>query len=530
MTVKQSQQSPLIASLLKPDAYLHPTESIELLETHISWVILTGTYAYKIKKPVNLGFVDFSTLPKRKFFCEEELRLNGRLAPMLYLDVVPICGSVERPVVGGTGSAIEYAVKMLQFPQSAQLDKQLNAGLLSEGDMEALAETIARYHQDAEVVAFEGAGEALELAGAPMRDNFIPIEQSVDMRTVRLIRAWTEDSLKQCEQALIERHKNGFIRECHGDLHLANLVRLPEAIVAFDCIEFNPDLRAIDVISDIAFLAMDLVARARQDLAAIVLNRYLERSGDYAGMAVFGLYFVYHAMIRAKVAAVRSQEIADTVEREHELEQLKHYLAVALRWIKRPKPLLIATHGFSGSGKTWLSGQLISQIPAIRVRSDIERKRMQGLKERARTRAKPGEGAYSDRARRQVYENLMVIVRELLTAGYTVIADASFLKREDRQLLEAEAVRCDVPLVIVHAHASDKELNRRLRERDASGSDASEATVDVLAYQREHADALSDEERARTVCIATDSAIEMDAIIKAIKRASAHPVMQREFV
>ena len=179
---------------------------------------------------------------------------------------------------------------MLQFPQSAQLDKQLDAGLLSESDMEALAETIAGYHRDAALVPFENAARAFRLASSPMRDNFTPISQSVDMTAVRRIQAWTEASLSLHEQALIERHRSGFIRECHGDLHLANLVRLPEGIVAFDCVEFSPDLRHIDVISDVAFLAMDLVARARQDLAAIVLNCYLEQSEDYAGMTVFGLY------------------------------------------------------------------------------------------------------------------------------------------------------------------------------------------------------------------------------------------------
>lgn len=517
MTVEQNQQSTLIASLLKPDAYLHPTESLELLETHISWVILTGTYAYKIKKPVRLDFLDFSTLAKRKLFCEEELRLNQRLAPALYLGVVPICGSIEHPIVEGTGSPIEYAVKMHQFPQSAQLDKQLDAGLLNERDMEALAETIAGYHRDAVVVPFESTPDALKLAGDPMRDNFSPIARAVDMTAVTRIQAWTEDALQQCKQALIERHANGFIRECHGDLHLANLVRLPDGIVAFDCVEFSPELRNIDVISDVAFLAMDLVARARQDLAAIVLNRYLERSGDYEGMTVFGLYFVYHAMIRAKVAAVRSQEMEDADEREHEVEHLKHYLAVALRWIKRPRPYLIATHGLSGSGKTWLSQQLLPRLPAIRVRTDVERKRMQGFHGEGQTAAKPGEGAYTDQARTQVYQKVISIISKLLTAGYTVIADGSFLNRADRELIDAEASRCGAPLVFVHVHASDDELMRRLHERDAASSDASEATGDVLMYQKEHRDALSAEELKRTVSVATDSAIELDAVIKAIR-------------
>ena len=518
MTGKQLKQSTLIASLLRPDAYPHPTTSFELLETHISWVVLTGSYAYKIKKSVCLDFLDFSSLEKRQHYCEEELRLNHRMAPMLYLEVVPICGSAKHPIVEGRGTAIEYAVKMRQFPQSAQLDKQLDAGLLHEHDVEALAETIACYHREASVIPFTSASEALQLVKAPMLDNFAPIRASVDMRAVRRIQAWTEESLQTHEGLLIERHKSGYVRECHGDLHLANLVRLADGIVAFDCVEFSAALRNIDVISDIAFLAMDLVARARQDLAAIFMNRYLEHSGDYAGMTVFGLYFVYHAMIRAKVAAVRSTEISGDSERQHEIEQLKHYLAVALRWTKRPKPQLIAMHGYSGSGKTWLSTELLSRLPAIRVRTDIERKRNQDVEDTRRSAARPGEGDYTDSARSDVYGKMMGLIRQLLTAGYNVIADASFLSSVDRELISKEASRSGVSLVFIDAKASDDELQRRLRDRNAAGGDASEATGDVLVYQREHADALSATELLQTVPVVTDQEFEVDLIIKAIKR------------
>jgi aminoglycoside phosphotransferase family enzyme/predicted kinase len=518
MTGKQLKQSTLIASLLRPDAYPHPTTSFELLETHISWVVLTGAYAYKIKKAVCLDFLDFSSLEKRQHYCEEELRLNHRFAPMLYLGVVPIGGSVEHPVVEGRGTAIEYAVKMRQFPQSAQLDKQLDAGLLHEHDVEALADTIAGYHLKASVIPFRGASKAIQSVKAPILDNFAPIRASVDMKAVRRIQAWTEASLQTHQDVLIERHESGYVRECHGDLHLANLVRLADGIVAFDCVEFSAALRNIDVISDIAFLAMDLVARARQDLAAIFINRYLERSGDYAGMTVFGFYFVYHAMIRAKVAAVRSTGMSDDAEKQHQTEQLKHYLAVALRWIKRPKPQLIAMHGYSGSGKTWLSSELLSRLPAIRVRTDIERKRSRDFGHPGHNTVRPGEGDYSDSARSDVYEKMMVIIRQLLTAGYNVIADASFLSAVDRELISREASRGGVSLVFVDARASDDELQQRLYDRNTAGGDASDATCDVLLYQRELADALSATELSQTVPVVTDQVFEVDLIIKAIKR------------
>ncbi len=520
MAGKQIKQSKLVASLLKPDAYPHPVSSIELLETHISWVILTGTYAYKIKKSLRLDFLDFSTLQLRQHFCEEELRLNRRMAPMLYLGVVPVCGSAEHPVVDGEGEAIEYALKMWQFPQSAQLDKQLDAGILNGSDMHALADTIAGYHRDANIVDYKSDADAIEQVATPMLDNFAPISALVDMNVVRRIKKWTEESLENLEGELIERRKASFVRECHGDLHLANLVRLPTGIVAFDCVEFSAALRNIDVISDVAFLVMDLIASARQDLAAVLINRYLERSGDYSGMRMFGLYFVYHCMIRAKVAAVRSGEKDDAAGKLHEIQRLKHYLAVALRWMKRPKPRLIAMHGYSGSGKTWLSSQLLSELPAIRVRSDIERMRGIGVDETARSGSKPGQGGYTDRARSDVYQGMMHIIATLLKSGYDVIADASFLNRVGRELIKALADNNNVPLVFVDTRANEDELKQRLRDRSAAGNDVSEADMQVLLYQQTHSSPLTEKEQQQTVCVATDGLVDLGSIINKINQMS----------
>lgn len=518
MSGKQIKQSRLIASLLKPEAYPHPVSSIELLETHISWVILTGSFAYKIKKSLRLDFLDFSTLQLRRHYCEEELRLNRRMAPTLYLNVVAICGNDEDPSVDGEGSAIEYALKMRQFPQSAQLDKQLDAGALNENDMRDLAETIAVYHQDANKLELKSDVDSVRQVRAPMLDNFPPIQSITDMKAIRHVQDWTEQSLCELEPTLIERHRNGFVRECHGDLHLANLVRLSSGIVAFDCVEFNAALRNIDVISDVAFLVMDLVARARQDLAAVFVNRYLECTGDYSGMSVFGLYFVYHCLIRAKVAAIRSGERQETAGQLHDIEQLKHYLAVAVRWINRPLPGLIAMHGYSGSGKTWLSTQLLSELPAIRVRSDIERKRILGLGETTSTDSKPGEGAYTDLARSDTYKRMVEIIESLLEAGYNVIADASFLRRSDRNTFKALADKEDVSLVFVDTSADDDELVRRLQHRSAVGKDVSEADTRILDFQHENSDPLNAAERKRTVFVATDGRVDPGAIIKNIKR------------
>ena len=518
MIGKQTRQSKLIASLLKPEAYPHPVSSIELIQTHISWVILTGSFAYKIKKSLHLDFLDFSTLERRRYFCEEELRLNRRMAPSLYLGVVPICNSDDNPSVGGEGDVIEYALKMQQFPQSAQLDKQIDAGLLNENDMQELAETIAEYHRDANRLDYRNDEDSLQSIREPVLDNFPPIVSVVDMDATRHVQEWAETSLRELESTLIQRRKNGFVRECHGDLHLANLVRLTSGIVAFDCIEFSPALRNIDVISDVAFLVMDLVTRARQDLAAVFINRYLECTGDYGGMAVFGLYFVHYCMVRAKVAAIRSGERDDASGRLHDIDQLKHYLAVATRWINQSKPRLIAMHGYSGSGKTWLSSQLLSLLPAIRVRSDIERKRNPNIDGMVSGESRPGCGAYTDRARAGVYEDMARTVEGLLIAGFDVIADASFLKRTDRDLFRALADKLGVSLVFVDANADAIELARRLQRRNAEGDDVSDADTGVLRYQQEHADPLDASEHKRTVHVATDGRVDSGAIIKKIRQ------------
>jgi len=509
-------QKQLIAALRSSQAWPHPVAGIEVVETHISWVLLTGSFAYKIKKAVNLEFLDFSTLERRQHYCDEELRLNRRWAPDLYIDVVPICGSVANPEIGGTGEAIEYAVKMLQFPQSAQLDHQLDADLLREVDLEQLAETVAGYHRNARIIEYGNDREAVRKVRAPMLENFLPLEKAIDMRLLSRVEKWTRKTLRELKPTLIQRRKDGFVRECHGDLHLANLARLPSGIAAFDCVEFSSELRNIDVISDIAFLFMDLVARARQDLAAVFLNRYLERTGDYAGMQVFALYFVYHCMIRAKVAAIRSMERARAPERDDDIDSLKHNLAVAARWIDRRPPRLIAMHGYSGSGKTWLSSRLVSSVPAIRLRSDIERKRAFSADKAGDTAPLTDSGRYSQRSRAEVYQKLFELAELLLGEGLNVIIDASFLRKSDRDAATRLADQCDVAIAFVDTAAHETTLVSRLESRGALGRDASDANVDVLRFQVASADALTDEELGHTVRVATDKDIDIDNVVKRV--------------
>jgi aminoglycoside phosphotransferase family enzyme/predicted kinase len=513
------REEKLIDSLLHASVYPHPVENIRLLETHISWVILTGSFAYKIKKPIKLEFLDFSSLERRQYFCDEELRLNRRWAPDLYLDVVPISGSFENPTIGGNGSPIEYAVKMLQFSQSAQLDAQLDAGLLVDSDMIDLAEMVAAQHSSAAVRDLLSIEDAVESVRHPMLENIEHLRSHIGRDEWQNLSSWTGNNLRELRTALIQRYDNGFVRECHGDLHLRNLVRLPSGLAAFDCVEFSAELRNIDVISDVSFLLMDLIAREQRDLAYLFINRYLECTGDYAGMSVLGLYYVYHALIRAKIAAIRSVERIDGADRQRDLEEMAYCCSVARRWIVPRRPCLIAMHGFSGSGKTYLSQALMSRLPAIRLRSDIERKRRHGLEETERSGASIGKGIYDPRARMGIYETLAAAAETSLRFGQHVIVDASFLRRRDRQRFRLLAKRLGADFVIVDACAEPDQLLRRLQRRQRDASDASEADLNVLQYQYGNADPLDIDELAWTVAVTTDGDVAVGAIVEQIRAA-----------
>jgi aminoglycoside phosphotransferase family enzyme len=371
--------SSLVEGLLRPEAFDHAADDIELVETHISWVILAGDFAYKIKKPIVLDFLDFGTLERRKHFCEEEVRLNRPWAPDIYLEVVPVTGSLEAPRLGGAGEILEYAVRMRRFDQSLRLDRQLAAGCLTVADMKELACNIARRHTAADIALPAQRERLLERTRHYIRENFDHLRDVIIDGDYRFLRDLTAHELDRLDDVMRQRFDDGFVRDCHGDLHLGNLVRLPSGITTFDCIEFNADLRYSDVIADIAFLVMDLIDKDRRELASHLLNRYLEQTGDYGGIIVFDLYFVYRCLVRAKVSAIRSRERESDAERGADVARARDYCDMARNQATRGTRGLVIMSGVSGSGKSWLSERIMAELPAIRLRSDIERKRLFGL-------------------------------------------------------------------------------------------------------------------------------------------------------
>jgi len=495
---QMSLQPEWVCGLLEPDAYPHGVSGLRLVETHISWVFLTGEYVYKIKKPIDLGFVDFSTLQRRKFFCEEELRLNQRTSNNLYLDVVPI-GLVDGKPRVGLQPAADYAVRMRQFPADARLDRRLEAGLVDAEDMRKTALLLASFHSRLPARTGVDPEQAAESASRPALDNFLHVEgehiSQESRRRIDAIEAWTLEQAKILMPVFKQRAAEGFIRECHGDLHLANLFERDGRIYPYDCLEFNPDLRWIDQVSDIAFLVMDLMARHRTDLAYAFLNAWLEESGDYDGLAVLRFYLVYRCMVRLKVASIQSEQLHEDAQGEHAIKT-RHYLELARALMDTPDhPRMLLMHGFSASGKTYTSGKLIADMPAIRVRSDLERKRLHGLPRHQHARSDIESGLYSGTATDQTYMTIARHCETGLRAGFNMIADATFLRRQSRSRFLDLARRLGARAAIMECSAALETLQTRIRQRTTKGVDESDADLAVLEYQMAHFDPLDDEER-----------------------------------
>lgn len=481
-------------------------QPVELLETHISWILLSGSIAYKLKKPVRLPFLDFTTLDARRRDCELELRLNQRLAPSLYLEVVPVCGTPEAPRLDGIGEPIDYAVRMRRFAPGALLSEQLAAGRLQVAQVERLAQGLADFHRSTPVAPMTSPFGAPELISKAMLDLLDQLEPVSDAGSIHALRTWAAEQARALAPIWRSRRASGAVREGHGDLHLANAVQVGDEVLAFDCIEFDPALRWIDVMSDLAFLTMDLQAHGRTDLAFRALDAYLQRSGEYAGLRVLRFYEVYRALVRALVAGLRARGGADAASGPD-------YLGCALRLMRGSDggPRLMITHGLSGSGKSTWALRLLEVVGAIRVRSDVERKRLFGLSALQRS-ADQDLDLYTPEATRRTFDHLAACARDALRAGYPVIVDAAFLRRTERQDFQLLAAESGVPFSILDCRASEPVLHQRLAARRAAGTDASEADASVLQRQLHWQEPLDACERARAIEVATDDGIDIGVL------------------
>ncbi|MGY2283547.1 bifunctional aminoglycoside phosphotransferase/ATP-binding protein [Pseudomonas gingeri] len=508
----------LIAALQNPALYPHPVDGFQLIETHISWVLLTGSYAYKIKKPVNFGFLDFTELSGREHFCNEELRLNQRLTDDLYLEVLPITGTVDAPQLGGDGPAIEYVLKMRQFPQSQLLSTLQANGELTAQHIDEMAQQIARFHQTAPEVPKEHYQGTPEAVMDPVRQNFEQIrpflQDKADLLQLDALQAWAETSFERLKPLFAQRKAAGFTRECHGDIHLGNATVIDGKVVIFDCIEFNEPFRFTDVYADTGFLAMDLEDRGLKSLARRFVSQYLELTGDYQGLEVLNFYKAYRALVRAKVALFSMPADATAVQRATTLRQYRNYANLAESYSTIPSRFLAITHGVSAVGKSHVAMRMVEALGAVRLRSDVERKRLFG--EQQGTQA-VGDGIYSQDASARTYQRLHEIADIILRAGFPVVIDATYLKREQRDAAAKVAEATGAPCLILDCDAPQAVIESWLAQRQADALDPSDATLEVIATQQANREALRADEILRTKRVQTNESGSLDTLIAQIR-------------
>lgn len=493
----------LVQQMLRPEFYPHPViEPINLLQTHISYVFLTGDYVYKMKKSIRFGFLDFSTLALRSHFCQEELRLNRRLAPDLYLAVLPITQDpiTEELQLNGSGPAVEYVVQMRQFQHSGlELFEQ---GQLTAATMQGLGKQIAAFHQaaatNAEICANGSVAAVCEIDENNFQLSLPYVGRTQTERQFEQTYGFVKQFVHEHEDWYLQRQAEGKIRDCHGDLHLNNLCLFQDRIQVFDCIEFNTEFRHIDCLYDVAFLVMDLEFRQRPDLANVFLNTYLERTGDYWGAVMLPPYLAMRAYIRGNVNSLGLDDSAISPEQKQHLEaEARAYYRLAWQYTQRPRGRLFLMSGLSGSGKSTVARQLAAQINAIQIRSDAVRKHLAGIP----LEQKGSDEIYTPEMTEKTYGRLLELGILLAQQGWSVILDAKY----DRQGLRGDAIASayqrNIPLQILHCTAPMDVICDRLRHRQG---DITDATVDLLAQQQQQAEPFTEQEQAYVVEINTE--------------------------
>ncbi|MBU3724178.1 MAG: aminoglycoside phosphotransferase [Burkholderiaceae bacterium] len=502
-----------IERLLDRDIQAQSANRPQLIETHISWVLISGSLAYKIKKPVKFAFVDFRDLQSRLRYCCEEVRLNRRTAPDWYLGVAPIhqlargtvrIGATESPAAIAAkslgkettdpetdGPIIDWAVVMRAFPSNATLQSTPYA--ITADLVDAIADQVAALHQQEDGIRHDpllGApGEIVQIA----TDNLDELDALIprDPRLTRL-RRWSTDTMRTLSTFFAERHGNGSIKSCHGDLHLGNIAIFEDKPVLFDCIEFSDRLRCIDVINEVAFLFMDLIAHGHKEMAWRFVNRWCEHTGDYSGLIGLQFYAVYRALVRAKISM-----------HQNKAEHAERYLMLAKDLTQSAPSALLLMHGPSGCGKTFWSQQLLEKRGLIRLRSDVERKRLAGLDPLTRTTGTANAALYGHDTTQRTFHHLLEHAKVLLTHGLSVVVDATFLKSALRQPFLDAGKELEAAVHIVPIRATVEECRARILQRHQRQNDASDADLQVLEQQLKEADPLSVDELRHCVEVKT---------------------------
>ncbi|HIE16972.1 MAG TPA: hypothetical protein EYP71_02115 [Dehalococcoidia bacterium] len=458
----------------------------------MSFLFLTGDYVYKVKKPVDLGYLDYTTLEKRRFFCHQEIELNRRLCPQIYLEVVPITRIGRQFHLDGEGEVVEYAVKMRQLPRERMMDNLLTQNQVTEEMVVRVAEKLAAFHAEAETNPDIGTFGRPNAIGINTEENFTQTEKyigiSISVSKYHRIKTYTDNFLKLNESLLQRRVQNGRIKDCHGDLHAAH-VCISDDIYIYDCIEFNDRFRYGDVASEVAFLAMDLDRYCRGDLSKAFVDAYVVTSGDNELFRLLNFYKCYRAYVRGKVASFMLDD-PYIPDKGAALAAACGYFNLAYRYT-REKPVLIIMAGLVGTGKTSVAEALGRSLGITVISSDIVRKRLAGISATEHHFEQYGGGIYSEEFSRKTYDAMFVQARELLSQGQSVILDASFRKRGDRLQARSLAEETNADFAVVECTLSKEMVKSRLERRLQEGT-VSDGRWEIFEQQKRDFDKITE--------------------------------------
>lgn len=477
----KTQELPeLIKALLDPAGRPLDPGSAELRQTHVSYLLFTKDFVYKIKKPVNFGFLDFTSLEKRRFYCGEEVRLNRRCAPRVYLGVVAITADANGFQLGGNGDAVEYAVKMKRLSEEMSLRRMLDAYNVTEELIRRLGRTIAGFHKSAATSEHISAFGSPDVIGKNTRENFSQTEQFIGKAIGQGLFLRIKDyaaSFIEANSALLGRRvSEGFIRDCHGDIHSEH-VFAGEDIEIIDCIEFNERFRFSDIVADEAFLSMDLDFHNRQDLSALFDSEYFNSTGDDEGRRLLDFYKCYRAYVRGKVEAFKAfeEEVGEAARSEALLSAIYHFYLSGLYASGVVKPKLLIVCGLPGTGKSTVAKAIAERTGFVHMMSDVVRKELAGRKPEDIEFERFGEGIYSEHFTERTYAEFAKRAEGVLRQGRSCIADATFSKRRYLKKLMDAAASVGAPVHVIECTATNATVRARLDERRWEAGNVSDA-------------------------------------------------------
>jgi len=498
-----------VQQLKNPQTYHLPKDSlVKIIQTHISFVVLTDDYAFKVKKPVNFGFLDFSTLDKRKRYCEEELRLNSRLCPQIYEEVVTFTekSGGKHIEINGSGPIIEYAVKMKQFPQQNIMTQLLKNQKISKDHIDELVNSLVLFYSQSKSTEEIASYGSIDAVKKNIDENFDQTQDKIDVTISKdqfdRIKQANERFFTDKKDDLIKRRKNGFIKSCHGDLHSGNIVLVDDSLCVFDCIEFNKRFRYIDVASDIGFFAMDLDIQSNPYLSSYFIFKYIDKSNDHCLLTVLNLYKSYRAYVRGKVLGFQLDDPhIEESKKQTLLNQISAYFDLSSYYatlmniqVKQKEPILFMMSGLTGTGKSTVAEKLSVDYNAVIINTDIVRKEDAGMDKFERHLDNPNTGLYSSKKVHHTYEKVIEKARDELKKGKNVVLDATFQKQDHRMMAKNLSKEFNAVFIPVFCTCPESVAKKWLDERLKSKS-VSDGRWEIYQLQKDSFDMFTDEEQ-----------------------------------